>query len=280
MSYKTIMVYFPHVDRVPALMNVALPLALAQGAHLVGITVIPPIDVYAALAREYSPKVFEAEEKMLHGRADAIANEFAKHTKNQGVPSEWRCIEAGVLGIDRTVVELAASTDLVITSQANPEEDWMARSGVPESLLFNAKRPTILVPFNDQSTKIGHRVLIGWNGRGEASRATFDALPILRQADYVELTTIDTPSSAEGRSFTPADDIATALARHDVPVEVHQVHHDNRTDGEVILDRVKHRECDLLVIGGYGHNRFREFVFGGITQHVLMNMTTPVFLSH
>jgi nucleotide-binding universal stress UspA family protein len=36
----------------------------------------------------------------------------------------------------------------------------------------------------------------------------------------------------------------------------------------------------LLVMGAYGHWRWREWVFGGATHYVLRNTTVPVLMMH
>jgi nucleotide-binding universal stress UspA family protein len=36
----------------------------------------------------------------------------------------------------------------------------------------------------------------------------------------------------------------------------------------------------LLVMGSYGHWRWREWVFGGATLYVLRNTDVPVLMSH
>ncbi|MNY75587.1 Universal stress protein family protein [compost metagenome] len=50
--------------------------------------------------------------------------------------------------------------------------------------------------------------------------------------------------------------------------------------GEVLQARAFERRADLLVMGGFGHSRLREFVLGGATEGVLANITLPVLLSH
>ncbi len=39
-------------------------------------------------------------------------------------------------------------------------------------------------------------------------------------------------------------------------------------------------DADLLVMGGYGHGRMREMVFGGCTRHFLDQGDRPVLLMH
>jgi nucleotide-binding universal stress UspA family protein len=51
-------------------------------------------------------------------------------------------------------------------------------------------------------------------------------------------------------------------------------------DGEEILSQVAKRNCDMLVMGFYGHSRLRQMVWGGVTRHVLAAMQVPVFTAH
>lgn len=50
--------------------------------------------------------------------------------------------------------------------------------------------------------------------------------------------------------------------------------------GEVLLKYVDERKADLLVMGCYGHSRFREFILGGASRLILANMVVPVLMSH
>jgi nucleotide-binding universal stress UspA family protein len=40
------------------------------------------------------------------------------------------------------------------------------------------------------------------------------------------------------------------------------------------------QSADLLVMGGYGHSRMREFMLGGVTRGILASMTFPTLTSH
>jgi nucleotide-binding universal stress UspA family protein len=47
-----------------------------------------------------------------------------------------------------------------------------------------------------------------------------------------------------------------------------------------VIDTAVGCGADVLVMGGYGHSRVRELVFGGFTRHVLQSSRLPVFLFH
>ena len=47
-----------------------------------------------------------------------------------------------------------------------------------------------------------------------------------------------------------------------------------------MLSRASDFGADLIVMGGYGHSRFRESLMGGATRTLTDSMTVPVLLSH
>ena len=50
--------------------------------------------------------------------------------------------------------------------------------------------------------------------------------------------------------------------------------------GVEIQTRAMARNADLIVMGCYGHSRLREFALGGVTRHMLKDMTIPIMFSH
>ncbi|MGI9303382.1 MAG: universal stress protein, partial [Gammaproteobacteria bacterium] len=125
--------------------------------------------------------------------------------------------------------------------------------------------------------KTGRRVLVAWNGSREAARAVNDALPILRRADYVQVFSIDPD---DGAQRLPGADICQHLARHDVNAEASAARASDMKVGDRLNAQVANEALDLIVMGGYGHTRFRETVMGGVTRALLRHMIVPVFLSH
>ena len=282
MSFRTILVYFNLAERSPNLLGYVLPFARAQDAHLVGLAVIPRLHMYAALTGEYASGLIDEQRSAFRRQAEAIGAEFQSRTAAEGISSEWRCEDAGPLGVAASVVELATGADLVVAEHAGTETAWEVLAAVPERLLLEGKRPLVLTPQAGDGSVAAQRVTIGWKRRPEAARAAFDALPVLRNADHVEIVAVhdgDGPNEAQ-EAFSPADDVAAALARHGVEVEIAVLSSEGRSEGEALLARAHAQGSDLLVIGAYGRSRVSEFVFGGVTRHVLGHMTLPVFMAH
>jgi nucleotide-binding universal stress UspA family protein len=119
--------------------------------------------------------------------------------------------------------------------------------------------------------------VVCWDGSRSAARATGDAIPFLKRAKAVDVVIVgDKPKSNEA----PGADIAAALTRHGVKVEVKPIVATDIDAANVILSHAADTSADFMVMGGYGHSRFREFVLGGFTRSILSSMTIPVLMSH
>jgi nucleotide-binding universal stress UspA family protein len=135
--------------------------------------------------------------------------------------------------------------------------------------LFETGRPTLLVPYIQKTVIKLERVMVCWDGSRSAARVAGDAMPLLERAKMVELTTV----TAHGKSDEiPGADIAEHLARHGVTVEVKQIVAPDAKTSDVLLSHAADTSADLLVLGGYGHSRLREFVLGGVTRSILDTM--------
>jgi nucleotide-binding universal stress UspA family protein len=116
---------------------------------------------------------------------------------------------------------------------------------------------------------------VAWNGSREAVRAVNDALPLLVEAEQVEVVCVTPhPDSAS------MDAICLHLARWGVSAVAHPLPVGDQSVGPALLSRAAEFGADLLVMGAYGHSRLRELILGGVTREVLGDMTLPVFASH
>jgi nucleotide-binding universal stress UspA family protein len=146
--------------------------------------------------------------------------------------------------------------------------------------MLNCARPVLIVPYAGRFPHVGSNVLIAWDGSMEATRAVTNAIPLLKRAKNVSVVLFN-PSSAppDVHGEQPGADIALYLARHDIKIEVMQQHTEFDV-GNALLSLAADMRADLLVMGGYGHTRFREVLLGGVTMTMLNTMTIPVLMSH
>ena len=149
----------------------------------------------------------------------------------------------------------------------------------PEYVVINSGRPVLIVPYAGRFDTFGKRVLVAWDASISATRAVTAALPLLRRADAVEIVVFNADVQDDAHGEQPGADIALYLARHDVKVNV--VRQNSKIDiGNALLSMTNDLNSDLMVMGGYGHSRFREILLGGVTRTVLESMTVPVLMAH
>jgi nucleotide-binding universal stress UspA family protein len=189
-----------------------------------------------------------------------------------------------VVGSPARAAELFAAqsrtTDLVVIGQADTEIGNTFQDEVIEAVLFGSGRPLLIVPYVGVRQVLPKHVLIGWDGRAQASRAMHDALPLLKEAEQVSLIVVEEVGKKRPATETPVENAAAQLARHGIKAEISHLPSGDLDVGNAILSRAADLGVDLLVMGGYGHSRMRELVLGGATRGILQTMTVPVFMSH
>lgn len=149
-----------------------------------------------------------------------------------------------------------------------------------EGGLFEGGGPVILLPDGDVGFPSTGRIMIAWNGWVEAARAVHASLGLLESADAVHAVLVDPIASSYEHGEEPGADLAAYLARHDVKVEVERLPSEGRAIWNVLAAHAVDIGADLLVMGGYGHSRMRQNVFGGTTSDAIRDLTRPVLMAH
>jgi nucleotide-binding universal stress UspA family protein len=144
---------------------------------------------------------------------------------------------------------------------------------------MGAGRPVLLVPNDGLGSASARRVLIAWSDTREASRAVFDALPLLQQAEDVKVLSVRDDQSDPGLEDRDLD-ICNTLLRHNVKCKSTEYVPAHADIGRSLTQQAIAHKADLLVMGCYGHSRFSEFVFGGASRYQLRHMMIPVLMSH
>jgi nucleotide-binding universal stress UspA family protein len=278
MSYKTILVHLNDERRARQLLEFAVDVARAFEAHLTGLHVFPAFHLTPPVRLPIGGEILGGIRAQIREETDRIRAIFEGMTAHQPIVAEWRSATSERREAALVVLEHARAADLVVASQTDPEWDLHRILDFPERLAIEGGRPVVVVPNNGRSTALPKRITVGWNGRREAARAVFDALPLLKRAEQVEVLTVARRDSRA--DSLPDTEIASALARHGVKVNISNSDPGERTVGEEICARAREQGTDMLVMGAYGHSRFRELVFGGVTRYLSREMAVPVLFSH
>ena len=211
--------------------------------------------------------------------AAAECDRWREALKTSGVPGEVRLEQSFPSSLTDTASMHARYCDLSLIGldvygSLPPEvHDHFAR------LLLASGRPVLAVPHGWKPCPL-RRVAIGWSPGAPAARAVHDALAWMTRAREVDLICVDPREGVDAHGQEPGADLATHLARHGVRVSVHRPAADGRDPGAVLLQTAGELGADLLVAGGYGHSRFREWALGGTTRYLLHNASLPVLFSH
>ena len=284
MSLKDILVHVDASRGHEARLRLAAALARRHQAHLTGLFILEPMAV-GSLGALGGADGAEAEtfqimqDKYRAARLELgthLAAAFRSEADRAGIAAEWRAVEGEAAA---TMTLQTRYADLAVLGQADPDQPG-ASAAVPEAVLLGAGRPVLVVPYIGAGDTIGRRVLVAWNATREAARAVNDALPLLVDADRVTVLSINPTRGIAGASDHAAGDLAHHLARHGVKAEAEYTVAEDISVGDVILSRAADFGSDLIVMGGYGHSRAREFVLGGATRSLFQHMTVPVLLSH
>ena len=136
----------------------------------------------------------------------------------------------------------------------------------------------LIVPYIQRRGLTLGRVIVAWDGSRSAARAVADAMPLLVRAKATEVLTVASEQAKSNEM--PGADIAHHLARHGMKVEVDSIVTIDTDVASTILSHAADISADVLVMGGYGHSRLREFVLGGVTRGILGSLTFPTLMSH
>lgn len=271
MTYATIMVQAePSPEGEPRL-HLAADIANRFGASLIGIGVEV---LYPIVMGGFGEVMVEAGEEAIEADLKAAKTAFRKISASVVKGTEWRSQRAFP---ESMIARNARAADLVVAAPSHGPDVGVFSRADPGELLMTCGRP-ILVAAPEVSSLDASSIVIGWKDTRETRRAVADALPFLRRARQILIVEV-----CEGRDEAAAQqnvaDVAAWLGRHGISASMAVR---PRSD-ESVADQLRYvaevQEADLLVVGGYGHSRLKEWIFGGVTRAFLARPPGAVLLS-
>ena len=255
----------------------AVSVAAALQAHLTGVAFIYDPIVPISGAGYIPAEVIETQREDNETAAEAAVKSFTAAADQAGISGEPLTTSASLAGASDQFARMARRFDLAIVGQADPEVSSMEQI-IGETTLFESGRPMIMVPYIQKAPFKTDNVMVCWDGSRTAARAVADAIPIIHNSGRVEIVIV---ASERGKQDEiEGADVGQHLARHGLKVDVHRISGGNINVGDALLSHAADSGADLMVMGGYGHSRLREFVLGGVTRSIFESMTVPVLLSH
>ena len=255
----------------------AVALGEALGAHVAGVAFAYEPVIPGAVMGGIPPEFIEAQRTESDKTAkDAVAR-FEAAAKRAGLSAETRIISASVSAAADQFARIGRRFVLVVVGQHDPDQG-IQDGVVDETALFESGRPVLFVPFIQKGAVKLDRIMVCWDGGRAATRAIADSMPLLKKAKQVEIVMIAT-KSAKSDEIAGAD-LGQHLARHGLKIDVKRITSPDIDVASTILSYAADSSADMIVMGGYGHSRLREFILGGATRGILESMTVPVLMSH
>jgi nucleotide-binding universal stress UspA family protein len=220
--------------------------------------------------------IMVVEHERAQERAEAALRVFEVEAKTAKIGYSTRPVTATFGEVVIQVGAAARLYDLTVVSQGEPDLVTFDNQ-LPQELLMQSGGPLLFFPYTFRGTFKAGRIGICWDGSRLAARALRDAMPLLAQADSLTAITMNAQEVPEDAS--PAR-LAKHLARAGLTVKAISLEADRADVQASILSVAADESLDLLVMGGYGHSRFQETVFGGVTREMFRSMTVPVLMSH
>lgn len=276
MSYATLMVHLDLAEDDEARLAVGAELAARCGAAVIGIAACDPQPApyfYAA----YGDQVLGEDRAKVERQLAELGERFRQAMVGSTKSVEWRAALASPVPF--VAREARAADLLIVGASAGGALADPGRTLDVADLVMQAGRPVLVVPTQTEPFRFGC-ALVAWKDTREARRVVCDALPLLRLCRQTIVAAIGEGDEEEmPRARKGAEDVAAWLTRHGVAAETIVMLSFGDTVGQ--LDAIAaERGADVIAAGAYGHSRFSEWVFGGVTRDLLARMPRCLLLAH
>jgi nucleotide-binding universal stress UspA family protein len=279
MTYKSILTVLTDDADVAPVLDAVVPFARDAGAHL---------DVLClGIDRTQTGYYFAGATALMHDETLAQAQTEATrieqaardHLSKSDLSWGVEALVAQSASVTPVVARRARFADLVMLPKPYGPDLPSDAPVLVESAMFQGHAPVIVIANGKPTTQKPKKVVIAWNESNEAMTAVRRAMPMLLGADLVNICVI-APERHGSETTDPGDELSRMLSRHGVTCEVSLLPQTLPRVSEVLKRHVADQNADLLVMGAYGHSRFREAILGGATRNMLEHCEVPVLMAH
>lgn len=263
-------------------LDAAVLLASAFGAHLAVLETVN-LPMFVSSPWGFVPDTLLTElYAELNATGKANVENLRARLGREEISCEVRLADAKFVSRARCIAMQARHVDLCVVTGAVAQApfDGEIAEATFAAMLFESGRPVLMVPPHHPMQWPLRHAVVAWRPTREAARALHDALPLLLRAESVDVVAVE-PEPGESRyGDLPGADIGEHLARHGLRVNVVDLERGTGTVAGALLRHAAETGAQLLVVGGYGHSRLREWILGGTTDDLMRSMHLPVLFSH
>ncbi|MEX0327591.1 MAG: universal stress protein [Ruegeria sp.] len=279
MAYKTLLTVMTETEKAKAALAQMAMLADAQDAHAEALCLGVDRSQTGYYYAGANALILQETLARANAEADDLLDFAKDYLGKSGVRWSAESGVAQIADINRHVAHRARFSDLVVLPQPYGQDRTAEAEPIIEAAMFDGHAPALVVPEDVEPFSVPHTVLVGWNESVEAMRSIRRALPFLKQAELVRIVVIDPPRHGPDRS-DPGGMLSQMLSRHGVKCEIDVLSKTMTRVSDILNRHAADTEADMIVMGAYGHSRFREAILGGATRNMLEQATVPVFLAH
>jgi len=274
-TYRSLMVYLDLEQGSEPALRVARELADRFKAKVIGVTAgLPAAPIHAD--GMIASSVLEVDYEQLNQAIGRCEARFRSALADLGSSLEWRSEAANPA--DFLAAE-ARAADLVVVGRSENysafgPHQWLEIGDA----VMKAGRPVLVVPPRRTGLALD-RVLVAWKDTAESRRAIPAALPLLRKATETTILEIVSGEGELDAATTRVADVADWLSRHHVPASA-RVELSAGDAGSQLDAIASEARIDVIVAGAYGHTRLQEWIYGGVTRHLLQQNSACALLMH
>lgn len=275
-SLTNILVHLDDGDSCGERLELCAALAGANDAHLSGLYVSRFLTQAMLVDAPPSGMLIQALDEEQRSRTARVRELFDSNTAaldarrefhhEEGDPVHWLSV-------------YGRYADVVAVQKPGEADAVFGAGGIPGALALSCGRPVLVVPGTAVKSLSPARVMVAWDGSREAARAVADAHPFLRMASKVEVVSVSEDKST-GPGAPNGRDLCRHLSLHGIEAVPITLPPSKIDIPDALLSRAAAQGAELIVLGAYGHSRFRELVLGGVTRHLLTHSPVPLLLSH
>ncbi len=260
-----------------AALDQALAIAQQNKAHLTVTIAAAKISVPFSPVGSWfaSPMVTDLNHQTMTKAEEVAVDARAKATA-AGITADVHVIFDHVENVAEKAIQAARLSDLIIVDQSRGRLDT---TGILfEAALFHTGRPLIVASPRKPVFSTVKSVTIAWDGSAHAARAVGDALSLFHDIGVAHIVSVDGEKDL-GNTLS-GDKLAASLARKGLKTTVATIARKGATVSSALDTYAAHQGSDLIIMGGYGQSRLREFIFGGVTIELTQSSIVPLFMAY
>lgn len=255
----------------------ALALAQAKGAYLSLMIAAQKAETpFSLFLSTMTTSIIDEFNASTKSKAEAFAAKARDRAAAMGVNADVAVMLDTVDKVAERAVRPARAFDLIVVDQQNALLD--TRGILLEEALFQTGRPVLVASPKCAPVSAVRKIMLAWDGSMHAARALSDALALFPELEAVEIVTISGEKDL-GRGL-PGADLAHHLARKGVATTLTALELKEGSVATLINDHAVKTDADMIVMGGFGHSRLSQFIFGGVTIELTETAQKPLLMAY